>query len=310
MLPVILHHYPQSPVSEKVRVVLGIKKLSWRSVEIPRLPPKPDLVPLTGGYRRTPVMQIGADVYCDSQCIIRELERRFPEPTLYPGDSTGMVWGISRWTDGALFTLAVSLVFGAQADELPKEFADDRGRLYFGCNYDLHAMKRQLPQTLAQLRAQLGWVEQRLSTGRTFILGSDAGLPDALCYYLVWFIRGRYAGGPKFLSQFPNLVGWERRVGAIGHGQSSDMTADEALAIAKTATSETETHADPGDPEGLTPGLQVAVVPTGLGSDPSVNGEIVSVSAEEIAIRRHHDRVGDVVVHFPRVGYQVSLSGG
>jgi hypothetical protein len=27
-------------------------------------------------------MQIGADIYCDSQCIIRELQRRFPEPTL------------------------------------------------------------------------------------------------------------------------------------------------------------------------------------------------------------------------------------
>ena len=74
MTELILHHYPQSPVSEKVRVVLGLKGLSWRSVEIPRLPPKPDLMPLTGGYRMTPVMQLGADVYCDSQCIIREIE--------------------------------------------------------------------------------------------------------------------------------------------------------------------------------------------------------------------------------------------
>ncbi|MDH3671586.1 MAG: glutathione S-transferase family protein [Gammaproteobacteria bacterium] len=308
MSSVILHHYPQSPVSEKVRVVLGIKQLDWRSVEIPRLPPKPALMPLTGGYRRTPVMQIGADVYCDSQCIIRELERRFPEPTLYPGGGAGMVWGVSRWTDGPLFTLAVSLVFGAQADELPQEFADDRGRLYFGPDYDLQAMKRQLPQILTQLRAQLGWIEQRLVTGRTFILGNEPSLPDALCYHLVWFIRGRYAGGPEFLSQFPNLVAWEKRVSDIGHGQPSDMTADEALAIAKAATSETETRADPGDPEGLAPGLSVAVVPSGIGSDPAVTGEIVSLSADEIAIRRSHDRVGDVIVHFPRVGYQVSLT--
>ena len=76
MPDLILHHYPQSPVAEKVRVVLGIKNVAWRSVQIPRLPPKPDLMPLTGGYRRTPVLQVGADVYCDSQCIIRELERR------------------------------------------------------------------------------------------------------------------------------------------------------------------------------------------------------------------------------------------
>lgn len=60
---VMLHHYPQPPVTEKVRVVLGMKDLTWKSVEIPRLPPKPNLMPLAGGYRLTPVMQIGADIY-------------------------------------------------------------------------------------------------------------------------------------------------------------------------------------------------------------------------------------------------------
>ncbi|MCH8217263.1 MAG: glutathione S-transferase N-terminal domain-containing protein, partial [Planctomycetes bacterium] len=84
MTEIILHHYPQSPVSEKVRVGLGIKRLAWRSVEIPRLPPKPELMPLTGGYRRTPVLQVGADVYCDSQCILRELERLCPAPSFFP----------------------------------------------------------------------------------------------------------------------------------------------------------------------------------------------------------------------------------
>jgi glutathione S-transferase len=303
---IILHHYPQSPVSEKVRVVLGMKGLEWRSVEIPRLPPKPELMPLTGGYRRTPVMQIGADIYCDSQCIIRELERRFPQPTLYPGGGAGMVWGISRWTDGPLFTLALSLVLGAQADELPEEFAADRGRLYFGPEYDLKALQQDLPHILAQLRAQLGWMEQRLRTGRDFMLGAEPGLPDALCYYLVWFIRGRYAGAPDLLSEFSNLLAWEDRVRALGHGRPTSMTANEALAIARAATSETGTQSDPGDPQGLTPGWQVVVAPDDVGGGPPVVGEIVDVSAEQLAIRRRDERVGEVVVHFPRVGYRVS----
>ncbi len=306
MADIILHHYPQSPVSEKVRVVLGMKGLEWRSVEIPRLPPKPDLMPLTGGYRRTPVMQIGADVYCDSQCIIRELERRFTRPTLYPGGGAGMVWGISRWTDGPLFTLVLSLVLGAQADELPAEFAADRGRLYFGPDYDLKALQQDLPHILVQLRAQLGWMEQRLSTGRDFILGAEPGLPDALCYYLVWFIRGRYGGGPDLLSEFSGLLAWEDRVRALGHGRPTSMTANEALVIARAATSETGTHSDPGDPEGLMPGWQVAVTPDDVGGGPPVAGKVVHVSAEKLAIRRDDDRVGEVVVHFPRVGYRVS----
>ena len=145
MADIILHHYPQSPVSEKVRVTLGMKKAVWRSVEIPRLPPKPDLMPLTGGYRRTPVLQVGADIYCDSQCIIRELERRVPNPTLYPNGAAGLPWALSRWTDGALFTMVVSVVMGAQAGELPEAFAADRGRLYLGPNFDWQVQKKDLP---------------------------------------------------------------------------------------------------------------------------------------------------------------------
>ena len=88
--PVILHHFPQSPFSEKIRLIFGLKKIAWTSVLIARIMPRPDLMPMTGGYRRTPVMQIGADIYCDTQCIIRELERRFREPTLFPEACRGL----------------------------------------------------------------------------------------------------------------------------------------------------------------------------------------------------------------------------
>jgi glutathione S-transferase len=303
---IILHHYPQSPVAEKVRIVLGMKNASWRSVQIPRLPPKPELMPLTGGYRRTPVLQAGADIYCDSQCIIRELERRYPQPTLYPHGAAGLPWAVSRWTDGPLFTLVVAAVMGAQADELPEEFANDRGRLYFGPDFDWQAQKKMLPHTLAQIRAQLGWIDQRLSGERNFMLGAQPGLPDALCYHLVWFFRGRYAGGPALLDQFPNLVAWEERVAAIGHGHAEDMDAKEALAIARSATPESAGQTDPDDPQGLAPGQMVAVVPDVDGGDPCVEGCVVGVSVDVIAISRSAPEVGNIVVHFPRVGYRVT----
>ena len=75
MNDLILHHYPSSPFSEKIRLVLGYKKLPWKSVLIPNIMPKPDLMPLTGGYRKTPVLQVGADIYCDTQLIMLEIER-------------------------------------------------------------------------------------------------------------------------------------------------------------------------------------------------------------------------------------------
>ncbi len=307
MSEIILHHYPQSPVAEKVRVGLGMKGLSWRSVEIPRIPPKPDLMPLTGGFRRTPVMQIGADIYCDSQCILREIDKRHPEPTFFPGGGYGMPWALSRWTDTIVFDLVVSIVLGADPDGLPPEFAADRGRLYFGPDWDLHKVHAALPQTIAQLRAQLGWLDDRLSQGREFIL-SEPGLPDALAYYLVWFLRGRWDKGPEFLSQFPALEAWEDRVRAIGHGTPRDMDASEALETARMATPETKENADPLDPQGLAPGMRVAVAPDSDGGDPEVEGVVRAVTRDTIAILRDDPQVGSVCIHFPRAGYAVRVT--
>src|SRR5215467_8540352 len=108
---IIFHHYPASPFSEKVRVVFGIKQLAWRSVEIPNMMPKPDLMPLTGGYRKTPVMQIGADIYCDTQIILRELERRYPTPSIFPVKN-GLAYAIAFWSDRLFFMPSVGVVFG------------------------------------------------------------------------------------------------------------------------------------------------------------------------------------------------------
>jgi glutathione S-transferase len=304
---VILHHYPPSPFSEKVRIAFGIKKLAWRSVEIPRVPPKPELMPLTGGYRRTPVMQIGADIYCDTQCILRELQRRFPQPTFYPGGADGLPWAVNRWTD-VVFDAAAGVILGAAADQLPEAFAKDRGRLYFGPNYDYEKIKATLPHYAAQVRAQLGWIDQRLATGRQFMLGDTPGLPDAVTYYLVWFVRGRWQSGPDLLAEFPALEAWEKRVAAIGHGKPTDMSAADALAAAKSAEPNTPEHADPRDPQGIKPGMTVSVVADVDGGEEPVTGNVRYVDRESIALLHSNEEVGTVCIHFPRVGYRVTVN--
>ena len=305
MNDIILHHYPQSPVSEKVRVVLGIKGLAWRSVAIPRLPPKPDLMPLTGGYRMTPVLQVGADIYCDSQCINREIDRRFPTPTLFPGGADGMAWGVGQWTDGPLFKAAIQVVFADGAETMPADFVADRGPLYFGRNFDARQLPSGLKSGLARLRAQFGWMDDRLATGRAFMLGDAPGLPDALCYYLIWLIRGRYSDGPGFLSQFPALIAWEQRVTAIGHGTPTEMTSTEALDVARNASPEDAHEIDPDDPEDLRADEAVEVVSESVEDAVPVAGRLAGLGRDDIVIHRDDDRVGRVAVHFPRVGYTV-----
>ncbi len=303
MTEIILHHYWPSPVSEKVRAVLGIKGLAWHSVEIPRLPPKPDLMPLTGGYRLTPVMQIGADIYCDTHAIIPEIERRFPEPTLYPGGAQGLPWALAQWTDGKLFTNVIQVVFADNRDTMPDGFWRDRGGLYFGDDYDGDAIQDGLAQNLAEIRTQFGYMDTRVSADRNFMLGSDPGLPDALCYYLVWFFRGRYSGGPAFLDQFAALKAWEQRMADIGHGTPQDLSAKAALDIAAGAAARVEERSDPGDPQGLAPGDKVDVVAGAGGA--AVSGTIIGLSRDHISIRREDPRVGAVSVTFPRIGYAI-----
>ncbi len=303
----ILHHYPPSPVAEKIRAGFGLKSLEWRSVEQNRLPDRPELFAMTGGYRRIPVMQIGADIYCDTQCILRELEVRAPEPTFFPNQGTGLPFALSRWTDGELFNSAFRVAFAPVADGLPEELVSDRARLYLGPDGDLEKEVRDLPHTLAQFRAQLGWVEDRLGSGRLFILGDAAGMPDLLVWFIYWFVSQRYAGAEEFFSEFPLLNAWAGRMSEMGHGLSTPMTPAEALAVAKETGSTTPEHYDPRDPQGLKPGMTATVQPVTDSGEKAVKGVIRATNRDTIVLTLDNPLCGEVAVHFPRVGYRVSI---
>ena len=82
---IFLHHYPASLFSEKIRLLLGHYDLAWQSVEISSIMPRPLLMPLSGGYRRTPVLQIGANIYADTKVISAALARHVGDDELYSG---------------------------------------------------------------------------------------------------------------------------------------------------------------------------------------------------------------------------------
>jgi glutathione S-transferase len=308
--PTILHHFDRSPFSEKIRVIFGFKGLPWVSVRIPPIMPKPDLMPLSGGYRRTPVMQIGADVYCDTQIIIREIERRFPSPTLFPPGAAGLPWALGSWTDRAFFQAAVTLVFGTLGLKVPQAFVEDRSQLR-GAKFDLDKMRAAIPQMRDQMRAQLGWIEAQLADGRQWLLG-DFSLADVSAYMNVWYLRSSLpaeedqatAGLDSIFAGLKQLAAWESRMRAVGHGTRKEMSGADALAIAAKANPETVAENDPDDPNGRKVGDKVRVAPDDYGRV-EVGGEIVSLSAQHIAIRRVDERIGDIVVHFPRAGFLV-----
>lgn len=300
---VILHHFPPSPFSEKIRLVFGLKNISWTSVLISRIMPRPDLMPMTGGYRRTPVMQIGADIYCDTQCIIRELERRFPEPTLFPDGYRGLASAMAMWTDKSFFQSTVNLVFGSLADKVPAEFIADREKLR-GAKFDVAAMTASIPQMRDQFRAHAQWIEDQLSHGQPFLCGDRVSLADINAYMNVWYVRTNLPVLDHMLAGLPAIRTWEQRIRAIGHGASTEISTSAALEIATRAIPLTATLEDPDDPNGRKPGDLVEVMPDDYGKI-GVRGEIVALSSRHIAIRRNDPVAGEVIVHFPRAGFLV-----
>jgi glutathione S-transferase len=303
MTDIILHHYETSPYSEKVRLGLGLKGLTWASVEIPVIMPKPDLTALTGGYRKTPVLQIGADIYCDSQLIMRELERRHPIPSFYPA-GRGAADALAWWAEKTMFSPVVGIAFAKRPEALPAGFLEDRAK-FSGRNIDPGAMLAAVPYLLDQLRAHFYWLDQMLADGRSFLQGSAAGLADLAAYHPVWFLQQNFGSAAAPLDAFPRLLTWAERVAAIGHGRLRQTTSREALNAARTATPSVSATVDPGDPIGRKPGQTVTVTPDDTGRDPVV-GELIASGIDEIVVRRSDPEVGEVCVHFPRAGFVVA----
>lgn len=296
MSDLILHHYDISPYSEKIRLIMGLKGLRWRSVRIPMVMPKPDLTALTGGYRLTPVLQIGADIYCDTQVIARRLEKEKPSPTLYPSGSAGIERALSFYGESVFMPL---VIIGLASGIFPDDFIEDRKTMVPG-GVDIGMARLAMPSKVDEVRAKLDFLERQLSDGRKFLLGDQVCLADFSAHHPLWAF-GMMPAGAQLLGPLESLRGWMDRVSAFGQGERIEMDSAEAVDIARRSEPTTPSHVDPSDPNGRKPGDRIQVFPEAYGRDP-VAGELVYADAHEIALRRTDARAGTVVVHFPREG--------
>ena len=293
MPDIVLHHYATSPFSEVIRLALGLKDISWKSVEIPNIAPKPDLTALTGGYERTPVLQIGADIYCDTAIIVDRLERAVPQPSLYPQPLGLAGRMIALWAGGPAFRPAVGHALGAVHEQIPQAFWDDRARR-FGLSRE--AFLPALPHFEAQFAANIALLEQALDDGRRFIGGQQAGHADLALYMLVWFqsLRGQRP------QEFGDVIAeWAGRVGAIGHGQREDWTAAQAIEHARAEEPLHDFAVAPNS--GFHAGDIVSVSPEGPDSA-AIVGTLIGLDDCTITVSREDKRAGKGHVHVPRAG--------
>ncbi|MFM9923010.1 glutathione S-transferase family protein [Variovorax sp. H27-G14] len=305
MADLILHHYLTSPFSEKVRLILGAKKLAWKSVFIPPIMPKPDVEVLTGGYRKTPFLQIGADMYCDSALIADVLEHLQPEPTLYPEPEKGMSRILAQWADTTLFWAAMAWnlqpkgaaeVFAKAPPEALKAFGEDRGKMSAG------NMTRLRPaDATSAYKSYLRRLSDMLDD-KPFLLGEVPSIADFSAYHPLWYTR-RIEAVRGILELTPAVVDWMDRMAAIGHGTSEKFSSDEAIAVAKAATPHTLlTDSTFQDDHGIALGTAVTLRAESFGLE-ETPGTLVAATRTHYTLARSDERVGTVHVHFPRIGY-------
>ncbi|MDP2369525.1 glutathione S-transferase family protein [Rhodoferax sp.] len=305
MSDIILHHYPTSPFSEKVRLVLGYKQLAWRSVVIPAVMPKPDVLALTGGYRKTPFLQIGSDVYCDSALICDVLEHLQPTPTLYPAHQGGVARIVAQWADTTLFWAAMAYnlqpkgaaaMFEGAPPELAKVFGADRAAMSAG-------MVRLRPaDATAAYKSYLRRIADMLE-GQDFLFGGTPCVADFAAYHPLWFSRVRVPVMAGILDATPAVLNWMDRMAALGHGQMSKFTADEAIAVCAACVGPAvQNHHTFQDEHGIELGSRVTVAAESFGQE-TTEGELVAATRTRYTLRRVDERAGVVHVHFPRIAY-------
>ena len=309
MPDLILHHYPTSPFGEKVRLMLAYKKLAWKSVIIPMIMPKPDVVALTGGYRKTPVLQVGADIYCDTALIADVLEHLQPEPSLYPEPSKGMGRTLAQWADSTLFWTAMAYnfqppglaqVFAGAPPEAAKAFAEDRLAMRSG------AARMPAADATAAYKSYLRRMSDMLDDW-PFLLGTEPSIADFAAYHPLWFTRTRTPAMASVLNATPHVVEWMDRMAAIGAGEFEKFSALDAIAVA-AAAAPAPLHDDVfQDDHGIVLGSRVTIRSESFGPEPT-QGELVAATRLHLTLRRIDERAGLVHVHFPRIGYQLKAA--
>lgn len=299
MLP-ILYHYDASPFAELVRAAFGVKGIAWGSVGVPNILPKPDQTRLTGGYARTPVVQVGADVYCDTGAILPALEA-LGGRSLYPAPLGPLHRLIASWANGPQFFAHVGAAMGAMpAAAMGDGFIQDR-QARFGL--DMAALGKAAPHLTGQAMVASAWLSDTLADGRAFIGGDAPGAGDLALYSNIWFVKAvpfAAATAAAMLAR-PHVADWYARMAAFGHGERRDMTAQDALAMAGTDPLPVAGQVDPP----YTAGMTVAVSQEGT-RDLASTGRLLRCDAGGITIARDVDGAGTVHVHFPRLGQVVA----
>ena len=283
-------------------MALGVAGIQWGSVIVPAQPPRPFLDVFLSGYRRIPVLQIGAHFYCDSALAfdaLAEVSDRL-KPAGHLSRTNEL---LRRHAEDRIF---FAVIAAASPISVLRLLAQDLG--LFGLFRFLKdrsdMMKGSTVEKLSQRAAArlvkdfVGQLNGLLKQDR-FLGGAHAGYLDLCCYHPLWMAS---VINRETLSALPPLVqAWMQRVAALGHGSPMPICQNEIhdKVIADRFQNFVGEVSGPFEQGSL-----VSVRPTDYARD-STEGYLVLLDEYQCVIKRNAPSGDAVFLHFPTIGFEV-----
>lgn len=295
----ILYHYPMSPYSEKLRLTMGLLQRPWLSAQVAAYPPRAALAAVVGGYRRIPVLQIGAHIYCDTRLAFAALM----------GDESGYLSltdrdeALRQWAEQEVFFAVLAASSHYRALRYLTRELSILGLLRF--LRDRIVMKRDA--SIIQPDAKTGrdvlssfvsHLDDRL-TENAYLSGPEMGYLDLCCFHPLWMACQI---DPRVTARCSSAVrAWFKKIQDIGHGEFSPATPQ---IIADAIAEQTDFSGGVVEPPYLV-AEPVTVRPSDYARDAS-SGMLVSLDGRRIVLERPLSEGGRVFLHFPRHGFEIS----
>jgi glutathione S-transferase len=269
---------------------------------VPAQPPRPFLDVFLSGYRRIPVLQIGAHFYCDSALAfdaLAEVSDRL-KPAGHLSRTNEL---LRRHAEDRIF---FAVIAAASPVSVLRLLAQDLG--LFGLFRFLKdrsdMMKGSTVEKLSQRAAArlvkdfVGQVNGLLKHDR-FLGGAHAGYLDLCCYHPLWMAS---VINRETLSALPPLVqAWMQRIAALGHG-SSVLVSQRQIYDRVSGDQFQDFVREVSGP--FAQNSLVSVRPTDYARD-STEGHLVFMDEHQCVITRNLPSGNAVFLHFPIIGFEV-----
>jgi glutathione S-transferase len=220
---IIFYDWPYSPFCMKVRAILDYKRLKYERVNpVGRI----GAIRRRGGIGKVPAIEIDGELIVDSTDIAYELDLRFPDPPLLPGDprERALCHAIEDWADESLYFIGLYYRwFDAEGRKpIPRAFGQSpMGRITY--RFYLRRILGQLrgqgtlrkaPEHVARdLERHLDAIEAMLAPG-TYVLGQVPYLCDFALWGQLNYLAKTPVGGEAIKGR-PAIGAYLARIGAL-----------------------------------------------------------------------------------------------